>query len=134
MVRKTGQGQYIDMALLDARFACLVNFTAEKTHSGTDNRRLIAVPEARTVPCGPINTLAEVFADPQVQARGLQVTMPHSVAGSVSLVANPMKFSATSVQYRISPPMLGEHTDNIFAHTLSFSPEVIAQSHSAGVV
>ena len=66
--------------------------------------------EAAKVPCGPINDLADVFADPQVRAREMTVQMPHPLAGSVHLVASPMKFSATPVQYRRPPPLLGEHT------------------------
>ncbi|MES2102156.1 MAG: CaiB/BaiF CoA-transferase family protein [Pseudomonadota bacterium] len=66
--------------------------------------------EAAKVPCGPINDLADVFADPHVQERGMTVQMPHPAAGSVRLVASPMKFSATPVQYRRPPPLLGEHT------------------------
>ena len=66
--------------------------------------------EAAKVPCGPINDLADVFADPQVTERGMTVEMPHPAAGTVKLVASPMKFSATPVQYRRPPPVLGEHT------------------------
>lgn len=69
--------------------------------------------EAAKVPCGPINDLAEVFADPHVQERGMTVQMPHPAAGSVELVASPMKFSATPVQYRRAPPLLGEHTGEL---------------------
>ena len=69
--------------------------------------------EAAKVPCGPINDLAEVFADPHVQERGMTVHMPHPAAGSVELVASPMKFSATPVQYRRAPPLLGEHTGEL---------------------
>ena len=71
--------------------------------------------EARAVPCGPINGLAEVFADPQVQARGLAVTMPHPEAGEVPLVASPIRLSKTPVEYRRAPPLVGEHTDEILA-------------------
>ena len=66
--------------------------------------------EAAKVPCGPINDLADVFADPQVAARGMTVELPHPRAGSIRVVASPMKFSATPVQYRLAPPLLGEHT------------------------
>ncbi|MDE2626525.1 MAG: CoA transferase [Burkholderiales bacterium] len=69
--------------------------------------------EAAKVPCGPINDLAEVFADPQVLERAMTVQMPHPLAGSVRLVASPMKFSATPVQYQRPPPLLGEHTDEV---------------------
>jgi crotonobetainyl-CoA:carnitine CoA-transferase CaiB-like acyl-CoA transferase len=69
--------------------------------------------EAAKVPCGPINDLAEVFGDPQVVEREMTVTMPHPLADSVRLVASPMKFSATPVQYRRPPPLLGEHTVDV---------------------
>ena len=69
--------------------------------------------EAAKVPCGPINDLAEGFADPHVQARGMTVEMPHPLAGSVRLVSSPMKFSDTPVQYRRPPPLLGEHTTEL---------------------
>ncbi|MDO4683284.1 MAG: CaiB/BaiF CoA-transferase family protein [Lautropia sp.] len=90
--------------------------------------------EAKAVPCGPINTLADVFADPQVQARGMKVTMPHPVAGQVPLVASPMKFSATPVDYRLPPPMLGEHTDEILAGTLGMSADDILKLREAGAI
>ncbi|MDO5102507.1 MAG: CaiB/BaiF CoA-transferase family protein [Lautropia sp.] len=90
--------------------------------------------EAKAVPCGPINTLADVFADPQVQARGMQVTMPHPVAGQVPLVASPMRFSATPVDYRLAPPMLGEHTEEILAGTLGMSGDEIARLREVGAI
>jgi crotonobetainyl-CoA:carnitine CoA-transferase CaiB-like acyl-CoA transferase len=73
----------------------------------------LASLEAAKVPCGPINDLADVFADPQVREREMTVRMPHPLAGSVRLVASPMKFSATPIQYRRPPPLLGEHTDEL---------------------
>ena len=69
--------------------------------------------EAAKVPCGPINDLAEVFADPQVRQREMVVAMPHALSGSVRLVASPMKLSDTPVRYRLAPPLLGEHTDTV---------------------
>jgi crotonobetainyl-CoA:carnitine CoA-transferase CaiB-like acyl-CoA transferase len=94
----------------------------------------IAALEALAVPCGPINSLADVFADPQVQARGLKVTMPHPVAGQVALVASPMKLSATPVDYRLPPPMLGEHTDDILSAALGLDAQAIAGLRASGVV
>lgn len=73
----------------------------------------LASLEAAKVPCGPINDLADVFADPQVREREMTVQMPHPLAGGVRLVASPMKFSATPIQYRRPPPLLGEHTDEL---------------------
>ncbi|QDF97306.1 CoA transferase [Azoarcus sp. DD4] len=90
--------------------------------------------EALAVPCGPINTLADVFADPQVQARGLKVTMPHPLAGEVPLVANPLRLSATPVEYRNPPPLLGEHTEQILNRTLGLSATQIEELRAAGVI
>ncbi|MBF1238954.1 MAG: CoA transferase, partial [Lautropia mirabilis] len=189
---QSGEGQYIDMALLDVQVACLANQAMNYLATGSNPRRMgnahpsivpyqdfttadghmilaigndgqfarfcevagrpelaadarfatnrarvenraelipllneitatrttaewIAQLEARAVPCGPINGLAEVFADPQVQARGLAVKMPHPEAGEVPLVASPIRLSKTPVEYRRAPPLVGEHTDEILA-------------------
>ncbi|MET0334067.1 MAG: CaiB/BaiF CoA-transferase family protein [Rhizobacter sp.] len=71
--------------------------------------------EAAKVPCGAINNLGEVFADPHITHRGMTVAMPHPLTDSLRLVASPMKFSGTPVQYRRPPPLLGEHTDEVLA-------------------
>ena len=92
-------------ALLVPRLAAFM-----KTRARAD---WLSALEAAKVPCGPINDLADVFADPQVLARDMTVEMPHPLSGSVRLVASPMKFSATPVQYRRPPPLLGEHTAQI---------------------
>ncbi|MGE0014308.1 MAG: CaiB/BaiF CoA transferase family protein [Azoarcus sp.] len=208
---RSGEGQFIDMALLDVQVACLANQAMNYLTTGNNPKRLgnahpnivpyqdfptadgymilaigndgqfarfcaeagqpglatdaryasnrarvenraslipalkrltierstadwIAALEAKAVPCGPINTLADVFADPQVQARGLKVDMPHPVAGSVSLVANPMRFSATPVEYRSAPPALGEHTGQILQETLGLSDAEVDGLRSAGVI
>ena len=71
--------------------------------------------EAAKVPCGAINNLAEVFADPQVQSREMAVPVAHPLSDSLRLVASPMKLSATPVQVRRAPPLLGQHTDEVLA-------------------
>jgi crotonobetainyl-CoA:carnitine CoA-transferase CaiB-like acyl-CoA transferase len=73
----------------------------------------LAALEAAKVPCGPINDLAEVFADPQVRERGMTATMPHPHTDRLELVASPMKLSATPVQIKRAPPLLGQHTDEV---------------------
>ncbi|MDO8385716.1 MAG: CaiB/BaiF CoA-transferase family protein [Polaromonas sp.] len=78
----------------------------------------IAALEAAGVPCGPINRIDEVFADPQVVARGLQIALPHALAGSVPLVANPIRLSGSPVAYQRPPPLLGEHTEEVLAQWL----------------
>ena len=76
----------------------------------------LAALEVAKVPCGPINDLAEVFADPQVLARGMTTEMAHPLAGSVRLVASPMRFSVTPVQYRRAPPLLGPLGSRVGQH------------------
>ena len=73
----------------------------------------LAVLEAAKVPCGAINNLAEVFADPQVQARGMVHTWQHPLAGDVRLVASPIKMSLTPPRTDLPPPMLGQHTREV---------------------
>jgi crotonobetainyl-CoA:carnitine CoA-transferase CaiB-like acyl-CoA transferase len=74
--------------------------------------------EAAGVPCGPINTLDRVFADPQVQARGVRIEMPHPLGRDVALVANPIRLSESPVQYRRAPPTLGQHTEEVLSDWL----------------
>ncbi|MBI1906106.1 MAG: CoA transferase [Rhodocyclales bacterium] len=201
---RSGEGQYIDLALLDVQVACLANQAMNYLTSGNSPRRLgnahpnivpyqdfptddgymiltvgndgqfarfcevaghpelatdprfatnkarvgnrdtlipllnkitiqrttaawIAALEAVSVPCGPINTLAEVFEDPQVLARGLRVDMQHPTVGVIPQVASPFRLSATPVDYRLPPPLLGEHTDAVLRDVLGLSAEAIAQ-------
>lgn len=193
---RSGQGQYIDLALLDVQIACLGNQALNYLTTGVPPKRLgnahpnivpyqdfptadgdfiltvgndgqfrkfcevaghpewatdprfvsnaarvanraeliplirqvtvfrttaewIAALELAGVPCGPINDLAQVFADPQVQARGTRIRMAHPLAGEVDLVANPIRLSRTPVDYRRPPPLLGEHNSEVFADWLS---------------
>lgn len=78
----------------------------------------IAQLESLAVPCGPINRLNEVFADPQVLARGLKINMPHPHFGQVPGVANPIRLSASPVSYRQAPPTLNEHAAQVLADWL----------------
>ncbi len=75
----------------------------------------LAALEAAKVPCGPINDLADVFADPQVRERGMTMSLAHPHNDALELVASPMKLSATPVQLRRPPPLLGQHTDEVLA-------------------
>ena len=90
--------------------------------------------ERAGVPCGPINTVADVFADPQVQARGLRIDLPHPAIGTVPSVANPIKYSATPISYSSAPPMLGADTDEILREMIGVPPEEIARLRKAGIV
>ncbi len=188
---KTGQGQFIDVALLDTQVAALWNIGQSYLLSGTEPQRMgnahativpyeafkaadgwlvlavgndrqfadfcsvagrpdlasdprfirnadrvrhrdVLVPiirdliasrprdvwladlEKHNVPCGPVNTLPQIFADPQATARGMVFDMPHPASPTpVQMLANPLKFSATPVSYRHAPPTLGQDTDAV---------------------
>jgi crotonobetainyl-CoA:carnitine CoA-transferase CaiB-like acyl-CoA transferase len=208
---KTGQGQHIDMALLDTQVAMLANLGANYLVSGkvpgrmgnahqnivpyqvfetSDGHIIIAVGndsqyskfcsaigrkdlgenpkylknqdrvrnratlapeiahtlktrsrdawlralEAAQVPCGPINNLAEVFADPQVLSRGMVDTWQHPLRAQVNLVASPIKMSATPVRTDRCPPRLGEHSTEVLQEWLGLSDEDIAQLRSKEVI
>ncbi|GAC1307972.1 MAG: CaiB/BaiF CoA-transferase family protein [Steroidobacteraceae bacterium] len=94
----------------------------------------VEVLERAAVPCGPINTLDAVFADPQVRSRGMQIAMPHPISGTVALVANPLRLSQTPVSYRNAPPLLGAQTADVLAERLSMSVEEIAKLRADGVI
>jgi crotonobetainyl-CoA:carnitine CoA-transferase CaiB-like acyl-CoA transferase len=81
-------------------------------------REWVGAMEAAGVPCGPINNLADVFADPHVQARNVRIKMRHSLGSDVAMVGNPIRFSESPVQYRNAPPTLGEHTDDVLVDWL----------------
>ena len=200
---RSGEGQHIDMALLDVQVACLANQASNYLVSGAVPRRMgnahpnivpyqdfptadgymiiavgndgqfrklcatlghvewasderfttnpqrvkhraalidllrratitrgtadwVAAMEEAGVPCGPINTLDRVFEDPQVQARGLRIEMPHPLAGTVPLVANPIRLSGTPIEYRRAPPTLGQHTDEVLAQWLQLDAAAVA--------
>jgi crotonobetainyl-CoA:carnitine CoA-transferase CaiB-like acyl-CoA transferase len=94
----------------------------------------IALLEARGVPCGPINDVGEVFENPQVQARGVAIELPHPVAGTVKLVRSPMKMSATPATSDKAPPLLGQHTDEVLREVLGKSSGQIAALRAKGVL
>jgi crotonobetainyl-CoA:carnitine CoA-transferase CaiB-like acyl-CoA transferase len=210
---KTGQGQYIDLALLDTQVSWLVNVGLNYLTSGkvpqrvgnehpnivpynvlpasdgfiilavgndaqyqkfcdfagapemakdprfvtnTDrvqNRREIyellpAITRKKTqtewieglaklgVPCSPVNNVDQVFADPQVQHRQMQITMPHpqSASGTVDLIGNPIRFSGTPVDYRLPPPYCGQHTDDILTELLGMPAAEIAALRQRKIV
>ena len=94
----------------------------------------IAALESAGVPCGPINDLGEVFEDPQVVAREMQVTVAHPLAGEVKLVRSPIKMSATPPEVTGHPPLLGEHTEAVLQELLGVDTERLASLRAAGIV
>ncbi len=207
---RTGQGQHIDLALLDVQVACLINQTMNYLVSGTAPGRMgnahpnvvpyqdfptadgdmilavgndgqfgrlctaigkpewaadpryatntariahrdtlipalaavtrtrataewVALLEAKAVPCGPINNLQQVFADPQIRARGMQRAMDRDGV-EVQLVANPVRFSQTPVTYRRAPPRLGADTRDVLAERLGLDASEIDRLAADGVI
>lgn len=111
----------------------LVGMIAEKMRA-RPAREWLAALEPAGVPCGPINDLGQVFSDPQVRHRGLQVKAPHAAAGEVTMVANPIKFSRTPVEHDRAPPLLGEHTDEVLRAVLGLDAGAIGALRRDGVI
>ena len=90
--------------------------------------------EALSIACGPINKLSEVFADPQVQARGAVREMEHGSGAKVKVIANPVRLSETPADYRLPPPILGEHTDSVLRESLGVDEARLKQLRANGVI
>ena len=90
--------------------------------------------EAAKVPCGAINTLGEVFADPHVQERGMVNTWSHPIQPDLKLVSSPIKMSLTPVRQDLPPPLLGQHTTEVLHEVLGWSPQQQASLRDKGVI
>ncbi len=94
----------------------------------------VAALEQVGVPAGPINSLDAVFKDPQVLARGMRIDLPHPVAGTVPLVANPLRLSETPVSYRSAPPLLGADTRHVLAERLAMPSTDFDRLRDKGII
>ena len=92
--------------------------------------------EKQKIGCGPINTLSEVFSDPHVKAREMIVEMDHTKTGKapLRLIANPIKMQETPPSYRLSPPLLGEHTEEILSEKIGLSLDEIKDLKDKGII
>jgi crotonobetainyl-CoA:carnitine CoA-transferase CaiB-like acyl-CoA transferase len=90
--------------------------------------------EALKIGCGPINKLAEVFADPHVQARQMVLEMEHATGGPMKMIANPVKLSETPADYRLPPPVLGQHTDQVLSGKLGLDAAALAALREKGII
>ena len=129
--------------LEDARFATnaarvenrqLVTDTLTPVLQGHPTGWWIDRLEALKIGCGPINRLAEVFADPQVIARGMLREMTHDAGVPVKVIANPVRLSETPVDYRHAPPLLGGQTDAVLGRLLGLDTARLAALREAGVI
>ena len=132
----------LENLLADARYAtnaarvqnrALVTEALTAITKTMPTKEWIAKLEALKIGCGPINTLKDVFADPHVLARDMLKEMPHASGETVTVIANPVKLSATPPDYRSAPPVLGEHSDPVL-RGLGYSTEQIAALREKGIV
>ena len=88
------------------------------------------------VPCSPVNNIKQVFDDHHVQHRGMRIEMDHHAAGSgkVPLIGNPVKMSGTPPQYRLAPPTLGQHTEEVLEELLDYNEEQIQSLKDESIV
>ncbi len=134
----------LEHLLADERFATnaarvqnrqLVTDTLAPVIAGKPTAEWVERLEALKIGCGPINTLSEVFADPHVRARGVVVRMPHpATPEGVKVVANPVRLSATPPQYRLPPPTLGQHTDEILRERLGYDDSRLDTLRANGII
>ena len=97
-------------------------------------REWIDLLDAVGVPCGPINNIAQVFENPQVQHRGMKIDVAHPLAGTVSLVASPLKLSETPPRHDHPPPLLGEHTGDILRGLLGMNDAEMEGLAARGII
>ena len=131
-----------DTVLNDPRFAtnadrlanrkALSEIIEEKLSQKESSFWLEAFREAK-IPSGPINSVAETLNHPQLVDRGFCVELEHRVAGLVKSLANPVQFSETANEYRLPPPSLGEHNQEILG-SLGYSPQAIEDYRSEGII
>ena len=102
-----------------------------KTRSKAD---WLGALEAAKVPCGAINSLAEVFADPQIEARKMVTEWRHPVKEDLKLVSSPIRMSATPVRTDLPPPLLGQHTDEVLRSVLNYSDTKLSELKSGKII
>ena len=86
------------------------------------------------IPCGPVNDMQHLFADPQLKHRGMIAEVPHPTIGNLRLTGIPIKYSETPGEVRLPPPLLGEHTDEILTSTLDYSSDKIEELKTQGAI
>ena len=128
-----GDPRYATNAERVRRRAEVVPMIAEVVATRSQREWLGAL-EAAGVPCGPINRLDQVFADPQVVARGLRLDLAHPLAGTAPQVATPIRYSRTPIEYKDAPPLLGQHTASVLRERLGYDDTTIGALAQRGVI
>jgi crotonobetainyl-CoA:carnitine CoA-transferase CaiB-like acyl-CoA transferase len=112
----------------DELMAIIMDITRART-----NRDWLDALAAAHVPCGAVNRLDEVFADPHVQHRGMRIELDHPLAGKAPLTGCPIRFSGTPVEYGLAPPLLGQHTREILCELLGHEEGAVEDMMARGV-
>jgi len=94
----------------------------------------LEILKAAQVPCGPINDIAQAFAEPQVRHRGLRLDLPHALGVLAPGVRNPVRFSRNALEYQLAPPTLGQHTEEVLAQRLGLTAAELAQLRGCGAL
>ncbi len=116
-----------------AQREALISIMSELTKTRSSQEWIEAL-EPLGVPCGPINDVAQVFADPQAKARGLRVDVPSGAVNSVPGIASPLRLSAAPAQYLRPPPALGAHTREVLSEILGLSAAQLDALGEQGVI
>lgn len=134
----------LEHLLADERFATnaarvahrqLVTDTLTPVMKGNTTAWWVERLEGLKIGCGPINTLREVFDDPHVQARGMVMRMPHAATPEgVQVIANPVRLSETPADYRLPPPVLGQHTQEVLGDRLGLDAAKLEELRGKGVI
>jgi formyl-CoA transferase len=87
-----------------------------------------------SIPCGPVNDMAHLFADPQLEHRGMIAEVPHPTIDALKLAGIPIKYSETPGAIRRHPPLLGEHTEEVLSDVLGLPPNRIEALRTQGTI
>lgn len=116
-----------------AHRAVLVPLVEQALRARTTREWILQLEKAQ-VPCGPINDIGQAFAEPQAVHRRVRRELDHPTAGKVPTVANPIRYSRTPIEHDRSPPLLGQHTDEVLSAWLDLQPPEIARLRASGVI
>ena len=105
-----------------------------KALQGKGKEEWVRVMNEHKVSCGPINDVADLQKDPQVLARDIIVEMQHPRKGAIKTAASPLRFSRTPVSYRIAPPLIGEHSEEVLRQWLGVDGDSLKALRDAGVI
>ena len=111
----------------------LVSIVSDLTRKHPTQHWVDGLDEAG-LPCGPVNTVADVFADPHVQHRNMKIAMTHPSGSETPLIGSPLKMSGTPVSYRRPPPTLGQHTDEVLAVMLGMNDRERQALREKGII